>query len=60
MHKETREDKESHERLNLQEKNKRLAEMNDEEFAEEFDRLTDDQAKKALEKLQQKAQNGES
>lgn len=60
MHKETREDKEIHSTQQNNVKNKRLTEMSDEEFAAEFDRLTDDDAKKAIEKMQQNAKNGES
>lgn len=59
MNKETREDKEIHGKQ-LREKNKQLTEMSNEEFAAEFDKLTDDDAKKALEKMQQNAENGES
>lgn len=60
MHKETREDKELHSMQQNNVKNKQLTEMSDEEFAAEFDRLTDDDAKKAIEKMQQNAKNGES
>lgn len=60
MHKETREDKEIHGNQQYNAKNKQLTEMSDEEFAAEFDRLTDDDAKKAIEKMQQNAKNGES
>lgn len=60
MHKETREDKEIHGNQQNNVKNKQLTEMSDEEFAAEFDRLTDDDAKKAIEKMQQNAKNGES
>lgn len=60
MHKETREDKELHGMQQNNVKNKQLTEMSDEEFAAEFDRLTDDDAKKAIEKMQQNAKNGES
>lgn len=38
--------------------NKKLAQMNDAEFAAAFDELTTEQAKKALQQLQQKTQNG--
>ena len=56
MNKETREDKSAHQQMQAQ--NKRLADMNDAEFAAEFDRLTDEQAKKALQQLQQNLQDG--
>lgn len=59
MHKETREDKEIHSTQQLREKNKRLAEMSNEEFASDFDSNIDEQAKKELEKMQQKEKNGE-
>lgn len=59
MNKETREDKSIHERLRMQEQNKRLSEMSDDEFAAEFDKLTDADAKKAIEKMQEKQEKGE-
>lgn len=60
MSNETRENKEIHERQKLAEKNKRLAEMGNEEFSAEFDKLADDDAKKILEKMQEKQGKGES
>lgn len=59
MSNETRENKEIHQNQQLNAQNKKLSQMTDAEFAAEFDSLTPEQAKKALEKLQQNAQNGE-
>lgn len=59
MSNETREDKEKQKLDQMREKNRRLSQLSDAEFAREFDELSDDQAKKILEKMQEKQKNGE-